>query len=425
MQTNNIIKHYTKSTLIIGIDVAKYNSVARAFNSEGKELSKAITFTTDYEGLNLFHMWINKIKSTYKLKDSIIGMEPTGHYWIRIEDYIVDKISNSMAVLVEASDVKSMRDLLGMENKKTDHIDAMAIAKTILFGKYSTINKRNSGFTDLKELIRFREEKIKEKVRLDNKIQRWLDINFPEYKLLFKKWNTKTSIAILKNFPTQREILNTNSKKIVSTIKEEVKTGNISKYVELLKEIAEKSIALDKCSEMQKIILKHYLENYLNINQMLVLIENEVNKLLKKIDYAQNLVEIKGVSSMFIGSILAETGDLKNFKVPQQLLAYAGLDLKISESGEKKGKTTISKRGNSRVRAILFKYLLPFINANEEFKALHKHYTTRSNNQLKGMQSLIAVGCKLLRVFFGMSKTNTNYEPTIILEYNQFLSIAA
>ncbi|WP_238916319.1 IS110 family transposase [Clostridium sp. YIM B02555] len=72
MQTNNIIKHTNKSTLIIGIDVAKYNSVARAFNSEGKELSKAITFATDYEGLNSFHMWINKVKFTYKLKDSII-----------------------------------------------------------------------------------------------------------------------------------------------------------------------------------------------------------------------------------------------------------------------------------------------------------------------------------------------------------------
>lgn len=425
MQINNIINYNNKSTLIIGIDVAKYDSVARAVNSEGKELDKAITFATNYEGLNLFHMWVSRIKTSNKLDQIVIGMEPTGHYWIGIEDYISDKIPDTTTVLTDTSDVKSIRNLLGMKNKKTDHIDAMAIAKTILFGKYSTLNKRNQQFTDLKELIRFREEKIKERIRINNKVQRWLDINFPEYNLVFKKWNTKTSLEILKNFPTQKEILNTDSNKIIDTVKREIKTSPIAKHIDYLKEVSEKSIAINRCSETQKIILQNYIESYLNIEKILNSIEREVNTLIQKIDYVQNLIEIKGVSPMFIGSLLAETGDLRNFKVPQQLLAYAGLDLKINQSGTKKGKTSISKRGNSRVRAILFKYLLPFINNNEEFKALHKYYTTRSSNQLKSMQSMIAIGCKLLRVFFGISKTNTKYDSTVILKQHQLNTIAA
>jgi transposase len=60
----------------------------------------------------------------------------------------------------------------------------------------------------------------------------------------------------------------------------------------------------------------------------------------------------------------------------------AGLNLKENSSGKHKGKTTISKRGRKRLRAILFQGVLPVVATNEEFKELHQYYTTRGQNRL-------------------------------------------
>lgn len=61
----------------------------------------------------------------------------------------------------------------------------------------------------------------------------------------------------------------------------------------------------------------------------------------------------------------------------------------------------ISKRGRKRLRYLLFEAAISVVGKNEEFKEIHRYYTTREKNPLKKMQSLITVTCKLIRVFHG------------------------
>ena len=83
--------------------------------------------------------------------------------------------------------------------------------------------------------------------------------------------------------------------------------------------------------------------------------------------------------------------------------------MRENSSGKHKGQTTISKRGRSRLRAILFNGTIPLIAVNPEFKSLHEYYTTRTNNPLKKKQSVIAVSCKLIRIFYAILTKKVEY----------------
>lgn len=92
-----------------------------------------------------------------------------------------------------------------------------------------------------------------------------------------------------------------------------------------------------------------------------------------------------------VAGIMAEIRDISRFEHPKQVIKLAGLNLKENSSGKHKVKTTISKRGRSRLRAILFQGIMPMIAKNDEFKTLHRYYTTRAENPLKKKQSIVAL----------------------------------
>jgi transposase len=124
----------------------------------------------------------------------------------------------------------------------------------------------------------------------------------------------------------------------------------------------------------------------------------------------EQILQIKGVGLVTAAGFMAEVGDMSRFEHPRQIQKLAGLNLKETSSGKHKGKTTISKRGRSRLRALLFQGIMPLVATNPEFKELHKYYITREINPLKKKQSLILLCCKLIRVFFALVNKRVVYD---------------
>lgn len=136
-----------------------------------------------------------------------------------------------------------------------------------------------------------------------------------------------------------------------------------------------------------------------------------VEQLVYQIPGMQEIMKIKGVGLITAAGFIAEVGDITRFDHPKQLQKLAGLSLKENSSGKHKGKTTISKRGRKRLRALLFQGILPLVAKNEEFMKLHQYYTTRVENPLKKKQSLILLCCKLIRIFFALLTKQVAYDP--------------
>ena len=124
----------------------------------------------------------------------------------------------------------------------------------------------------------------------------------------------------------------------------------------------------------------------------------------------QELLKIKGVGLITAAGFLSEVGDITRFDSPKQIQKYAGLNLKENSSGKHKGRTTISKRGRSGLRALLFRTVMPLVAKNDEFRELHRYYTTRPENPLTKKQSLVALMCKLIRVFYAILTKNVAYD---------------
>ncbi len=151
-------------------------------------------------------------------------------------------------------------------------------------------------------------------------------------------------------------------------------------------------------------------EEYEHKSEQLQEVMDLISSLVEKIPEAKKLQEIKGVDEKTVSGFLTEVGDLRRFKDPGQLQKYAGLAIVENSSGKHKGQTTISKRGRKRLRYLLFEASMSLVAQNQEFKEIHKYYTTREKNPLKKMQSLTAIGCKLMRLFYTLFTKDVSYD---------------
>lgn len=137
----------------------------------------------------------------------------------------------------------------------------------------------------------------------------------------------------------------------------------------------------------------------------------EIESLCKKIPESGQMPAIKGIGIITAAGFLAEAGDVRRFESPRQIQKLAGLSLRENSSGKHKGQTTISKRGRSKLRAVLFNAVIPLLAKNPEFRSLHEYYTTRADNPLKKKRSVIAISCKLIRVFYAILTKGVTYDP--------------
>jgi len=140
------------------------------------------------------------------------------------------------------------------------------------------------------------------------------------------------------------------------------------------------------------------------------MLESEVEKLLANIDETEFLLSVKGVGLMTVAGFIAEVGDIKDYAHPRQIQKLAGLSLMENSSGKHKGQTRITKRGRPKLRSLLYRVIMPMLANNNEFRRLHEYYTTRRDNPLKKKQSMIALACKLIRIFFALAKKKVKYD---------------
>ena len=135
----------------------------------------------------------------------------------------------------------------------------------------------------------------------------------------------------------------------------------------------------------------------------------------RKIPHVENVLTIKGLGDTTLSGILAEMGDNTRFDDVKEIQKLSGLGLVACSSGKHKGETKISHRGRKRLRYWLFIAAKSVITHSEEFRSLHEYYTTRAENPLKRMQSLIVIACKILRIIYAILKTGTRYDPEKML----------
>jgi hypothetical protein len=237
-----------------------------------------------------------------------------------------------------------------------------------------------------------------------------MDIYFPEFTTVFKDWSKQAAWLALRHFSTPQNMVEAGPQEILSTWREEMKRPSL-KRAERLCLVASQSVGRKEGTVAAISSLRFIMTEYELITMRLEQLKEEMAECLSQIPNAYRLLSIKGMGVVAVAIIISEIGDISRFTDPRQLIKYAGLNLRENSSGKYKGKTTISKRGRRRLRLGLFQAMIPILATNAEFRALHKHNTTRSQNPLTKMQSLIALCGKLLRVTFALLTKDIAYDP--------------
>jgi transposase len=404
---NQLIERISDTHLIVGVDIAQQFHVAQAVNYRGIVVGDPLTFENNEEGFVKLVNWIQDLKRLKNLDSTIVGMEPTGHYWINLSKWLYNQRID--VVTVNPHLVKRNKENRDNTQSKSDKKDALVIADMVKNGYYSLIRPSSELFEKLRVLMSNRDVIVKRLVMSTNQINRWVDIVFPELRHVFKDVSCKGAIATLRLFPTPDEIASMEPLDIMAGWKSLMKRQPGAKKAQLLIKLAKSSIGTGQALDAYKFHLEQLLEEYDLAVKQLERVEQQVKEVLYKIPFAKKLLMIKGISEISLAGILGESGDLSGFSHGNSLLRHAGLHLAEASSGKWKGQIVLSKRGRSRLRRFLYLATMSLVMNNPEFKAIHSHNV--KVKKIKKMKSIMKLIGKLARIFVGIARRNESYCP--------------
>lgn len=407
------IRQVTEKTIVVGVDIASETHWARAFDWRGLELGKVLSFGNSAEGFAQMKAWVDEIAEKAEKSHVMVGIEPTGHYWFTFAAYL--KEVGMKLVLVSPMHVKRTKELDDNDPSKSDRKDPKTIAKLVLEGRYLVPYVPEGVYAELRICMNCRWRVLKELAAAENQIQRWFKIYFPEYGEIFGSFTGAGSMALLHKAPLPCDLIALGVDGINQIWRQQKLRAVGKKRAQRAVDAAKKSVGCKEGLEAARLELKLLLEDYDAKRRQYDEIMAHVELLCAQIPEVEQLLKVKGLGLVTIAGILAETGDLRRFDSPRQVQKLAGLAIKVNESGKYKGRTGITYRGRKRLRAILFRAALPLVKSNPEFHALHHYYTTREVNPLKKKQSIVAVSCKLLRVFFAIATKGCAYDAEKLL----------
>ena len=396
---------------IVGIDIAKNVHWAGIILPNGKEIKKSFSFNNNKKGFESLVETVKNVLTMLNLKKAIVGMEPTGHYWKSCARYL-KKIDWIKVVTVNPFHVKNAKEFDDNCQTKNDKKDCMTIARLIKDARFFEPYLPEGIWAELRNLSNTRAELVRKQNAVKCRLVATIDEYFPEYPKVFKNVLSRTSEEILKECPFPKDIKSIGKEELLKHIKKTVKRGYTKKQVEKIYKAAEESIGTEEGINGAKFQIKVYIEEAEMLKKQIKMTEEELEKQLKETGFYESIISIKGIGVVSAAMFIGEVGDINRFDSYEQIRRYAGLNLVENSSGNHKGKTTISKRGRSLLRSILYKMAFTMVNKNEEIKELYRYLTTRKENQLKKKQAIVAVIGKILQIIYAVVTKNEEYKAT-------------
>jgi transposase len=398
----------------VGIDVSKEKFDVCCIDSTGKKLFGLSTSMnrTGFEGLAM------KLSSVSGSKDFVlIGMESTACYHIPLFSFLA---SLGYAVVIINPLLISNFMKLQLRKTKTDKKDAVVIAQYI-FEKKDTLSQSalSSDITDLRDLARQRESLVDQMTAIKVDIKRLLSVIFPELERITCIF-TKSMLRLLCQYPSAYAVRNAKRSRIVKLLIPGSYGKQTDESVDKIRKAAATSIGT--ASATKEIVLKQkgailiQLEEHLQeLTEMLI----ELCQLRMQEDI-DILTSMRGIGNKSATNFLVELGGgIELYKSHKQVIAMAGLDPSVYQSGKHEGKGKISKRGNRHLRRIIWLMSTKVIIFNDFFKA---YFLKRKKDGLPYKMAVLATAHKLIRIIFAMLSNKTFIRYVIKQNFSQYSS---
>lgn len=406
---NQRIERITESTLIVGIDIAKELHAAQAVDFRGRILSgQACSFGNDRKGFETLGQWIKRLQSTHKKDDVIIGMESTGHYWFRLADWLTQHGYD--VAIVSPTTTKRNKENRDNSPSKNDPKDALVIGECVSRGYYTPYRPQDEAFRSLYVLMSNREGWVRKLTRVKNQIHRWLDLYFPEFRLVFPEVDGTRALATLREFPTPNDLLGLTSMDVIKGWGKHMQRPGGSRgqgKARGLLQYAKGSVSKDiSWVDVGRHEIAYLLDEFDRIRTILDKYQTLAEQMLSDLPGAEILQSV-GLSPTLAAAVLAFSGDLRNFEHGNQLLRKAGLNLAERQSGKYKGAVKISKRGSAPLRKYFYLSVLHLLQTNPVFRSRHRFNT--QNKGMAGIPSMMKLIGKLARMLVAMVQQGEHF----------------
>ena len=389
---------------IIGIDIAKRSHEAVIITEDGQIVRKAFNFRNNCTGYNLL---LEQVRKLTNVKSQIVfAMESTAHYWLALYARLLK--DGYTVIVLNPIQSHSLRELY-IRKTKTDAKDSLIIADLVRFGRCQASNVPQDKLLALRELCRSRAYLIDTAADLKRKLIALLDRIFPEYETLFDSIFGKASVAVLRKYPTPQKLKNAHLEKLTEILWES-SGGHFGEWkARQLKEAAYNSFGIEDSCGVYSALLGMFLEQILSLTEQADLIEKQIASLLKEFD--TQLTSIPGVGTVLAATILSEIGDISRFSSADKLLAFAGLDPSVKQSGEfKSNQNRMSKRGFPYLRRAIWLASTVAVQCDPMFGA---YYEKKMSEGLHYMNVVGHVSRKMTAVIFAVLRDGQSYQPVL------------
>ena len=381
----------------VGIDIAKKTHYASIMSSDGEIISEPFPFDNNNIG---FQKLISKLANLEKEK-ILIGLESTAHYGENLISYFFD-LGYKIGIINPIQTANLRR--ANIRKTKNDKVDTFIIIKALTLNNYSLVTSRDINNLKLKGLCRSRRNLVTMRSKAKIQLVSYLDQIFPELTEFFKgNLHLNVSYQLLKEYSSPKQISSLHLTKLTNILKNN-SHGRYGKDDAIrLRELAKKSVGIDNSSLS------------LQIKQAIAQIElytsqiDEVEKLYKSIldEMDTPILSIPGMSYNQAAVIIGCIGDINRFQHSCQLLAYAGLDPSVIQSGNFQARSTrMSKRGSGMLRYSLVYSAHNVVKNNKTFK---EYYDLKRSQGKSHYCALGHVAHKLVRIIFKMLKDNVTF----------------
>lgn len=383
----------------LGIDVGKSHHAAAIINSNGNTIATLPSFTNTAAGFRQLRQFVfSHVSSKEELS---VGMEATGPYWIALSRWL-----NSQGwpvTVLNPLKTASLRNY-GVRGDKTDRIDAVLVAQALRWRNADSGGEPPCATIELRYLTRLRDQIIKDRTRVSLRLMSLLDIIFPEFLSLFSKPISPSTLAVLELAPTPRKVLEVGEKRL-TTLLGKASGGKLGhkRAFEII-HAAQSSVGVPSAALEQAIAL--IVKQIRLLNEQLTTLDQRIKDLYARAELT--LDTLPGVGPVLAATFLGEFGGVERFKSAAQMVAYAGIDPKLRESGSYHGQVRMSKRGSPYLRRAIYLAAQSAARTDSYFHAILQRQLDQGKPKRR---ALGAVMNRFIHVLYAIWRDNRAYSP--------------
>ena len=389
----------------LGIDIGKNNHVASMLDDSGTPVFKAFSFSNTTDGGESL---LSKLDKHDADNDNlVVGLEATGHYWLAVYSFLHDH--SFKLHVINPIQTDGWRKGVEIRKRKTDTIDSLLIADLVRYGDFIEARLPDEAVLSLKNLTRFRTYLVDSISDLKRKVICVLDQVFPEYQSIFSDVFGVASKEVLSQFGSPAELENLSADTLAELLAKFSRKQLGANKADELSSAAKTSFGVTFCRDSFTFQLRMMIEQIKYIESQVKDTETEIKCIMQAL--AAPIMTIPGIGKTLGAVILGEIGDITKFDNPKKLIAFAGIDATVKQSGEFEGsQNRMSKRGSPYLRRALFQAALVACVGKKPDPVLSAFYQKKIAEGKHHNTAVGAVARKMCNIVYYVLTQNRPYE---------------